>query len=231
MLEKIRMLKRHVLELEDSLKDCQQDKFSNQANEIRTILNELESQFNTSIKAFGELFDTDNIQIELGEEPAEKVEFKDFDVDLDVEYNPSTGTVIHTNRKFVSEVINELYFLYKPVERINVFEGNYLERFADERTDQLMKSRSINQHNEFWKIHQTVRGNVYGSVPTELIADESKETLRRFGWKDVSVKIHDFGVLNIDVDELINYIEENFEFYILLFEEETNTHLVLEYEI
>jgi hypothetical protein len=94
-----------------------------------------------------------------------------------------------------------------------------------------MKSRSINQHNEFWKIHQTVRGNVYGSVPTELIADESKETLRRFGWKDVSVKIHDFGVLNIDVDELINYIEENFEFYILLFEEETNTHLVLEYEI
>lgn len=231
MLEKIRMLKRHVLELEDALKECQEDKFSVEANEIRSVLKQLEGEFNTSIKAFGELFDADHIQIELADESSEKLEFKDFDVDLDVEYNPATGRVIHTNRKFISEVINELDFLYKPVDRINVFEGNYLEKFANERTDQLMKSRSINQHNEFWKIHQTVRGNIYGSVPKELIAEDSRETLRRFGWRDVSVKIHDFGILNIDVDELINYIEENFEYFILLFEEETNTHLVLEYDI
>lgn len=231
MLDKIRQLKRHVLELEESLKECEQDKFTQQAQEIRGILNQLEGEFNTSIKAFGELFDTENIQIELAEPSPDQLEFKDFDIDLDVEYNPSTGTVIHTNRKFTSEVINELNFLYKPVDRINVFEGNYLEYFAEERTDQLMKSRSINQHNEFWKLHQTVRGNVYGSVPSELIAGESVETLKRFGWKDVMVKIHDFGTLNVDVDELILHIEEQFEYFILLFEEETNTHLVLEYAI
>jgi len=231
MLDKIRQLKRHVLELEESLKECEQDKFTQQAQEIRGILNQLEGEFNTSIKAFGELFDTENIQIELAEPTPDQLEFKDFDIDLDVEYNPSTGTVIHTNRKFTSEVINELNFLYKPVDRINVFEGNYLEYFAEERTDQLMKSRSINQHNEFWKLHQTVRGNVYGSVPSELIAGESVETLKRFGWKDVMVKIHDFGTLNVDVDELILHIEEQFEYFILLFEEETNTHLVLEYAI
>jgi len=231
MLEKVRTLKRHVLELEDSLKECEQDKFKQHANDIRQILNQLEGEFNTSIQAFGELFDTDNIQIELAEPPKEQVKFKDFDIELDVEYNPSTGTVIHTNRKFVSEVINELNFLYKPVDRINVFEGKYLEMFAEERTDQLMKSRSINQHNEFWKMHQTVRGNVYGSVPSELLASDNVETLKRFGWKDVMVKIHDFGVLNVDLDELINHIEETYEYFILLFEEETNTHLVLEYAI
>lgn len=231
MLEKIRVLKKHVLELEDALKECNQGNFKNHAGEIRNLLNQLEDEFNTSIKAFGELFDTDNIQIELAEPSPDQVEFKDFDIDLDVEYNPSTGTVLQTNRKFTSELINELQFLYKPTERINVFEGNYLEKFAEERTDQLMKSRSINQHNEFWKMHQTVRGNVYGSVPMELITGESVDTLKRFGWKGVSVRIYDFGVLNVEVDELITYIEEAYEYYILLFEEETNTHLVLEYEI
>ncbi|MBN2898793.1 MAG: hypothetical protein JXO44_08455 [Clostridia bacterium] len=231
MLEKIRMLKRHVLELEEALKECKQEDFSKHASDIKSILNQLEGEFNTSLKVFGELFDTDNIQIELAEPSPDQLEFKDFDIDLDVEYNPSTGTVLQTNRKFSSTIINELKFLYKPVERINVFEGNYLERFADERTDQLMKSRSINQHNEFWKLHQTVRGNVYGSVPAELLSQDSLDTLRRFGWKDVEVRIHDFGVLNVDVDELIHHIEEKFEHYILLFEEETSTHLVLEYEI
>lgn len=231
MLEKIRTLKRHVLELEEALKECEREKFTQNSKEIRGILDQLDAEFNTSLKAFGELFDTENIQIELAEPAEPHVEFKDFDIDLDVEYNPSTGTVIHTNRKFTSKVINELIFLYKPVERINVFEGNYLERFAEERTDQLMKSRSINQHNEFWKMHQTVRGNVYGSVPVELLATDSVETLKRFGWRNVQVKIHDFGILNVDVEELIGFIEEQFEYYILLFEEETNTHLVLEYEL
>ncbi len=231
MLEKIRTLKRHVLELEESLKECKQEQFTHHAKEIRSILNQLEGEFNTSIKAFGELFDTDNIQIELAEPSPDQIEFKDFDIDLDVEYNLSTGKVIQANRHFSSEVINELNFLYKPVDRVNVFEGNYLERFAEERTDQLMKSRSINQHNEFWKLHQTVRGNVYGSVPTELLSADSIETLRRFRWKDVTVKIHDYGVVNVDLDELITHIEEKYEFFILLFEEETNTHLVLEYSI
>lgn len=231
MLEKIRTLKRHVLELEASLKECEQEKFTHHAKEIRGILNQLEGEFNKSIKAFGELFDTDNIQIELAEPSSDQIDFKDVDIELDVEYNPSTGTVIHTNRHFTSDIINELNFLYKPVDRINVFDGNYLEKFAEERTDQLMKSRSINQHNEFWKLHQTVRGNVYGSVPTELLTPENLETLRRFGWKDVMVSIHDYGVLNVDLDELISHIEEQHEFFILLFEEETNTHLVLEYSI
>ncbi|GKT22192.1 hypothetical protein ADUPG1_004496, partial [Aduncisulcus paluster] len=56
-----------------------------------------------------------------------------------------------------------------------------------------MKAMAINQHNEFWKQHRTVHGNVYGSVPKELIKPVHAEQLERFGWHEVNVNILDFG--------------------------------------
>ena len=128
-------------------------------------------------------------------------------------------------------IINTLTFLYKPTKRIDIFEGRYLEFFAEERTEQLMKAMAINQHNEFWKQHETINGNIYGSVPKELIKGDQAEQLSRFGWHEVNVNILDFGAGIEDQRELVRFCNISFPHYILIMEETTETYLVLEYLI
>jgi len=128
-------------------------------------------------------------------------------------------------------IINTLTFLYKPTKRIDIFEGRYLEFFAEERTEQLMKAMAINQHNEFWKQHKTVNGNVFGSLPKELIKNESVDQLERYGWLEVNVNILDFGQKVEDERELVRFCNISFPHYILILEETTNAYLVLEYLI
>ncbi len=127
------------------------------------------------------------------------------------------------------DIINTIAFLYKPTKRIDIFEGNYLEFFAEERTEQLMKAMAINQHNEFWKQHQTIHGNIYGSVPKELIKPENADQLERFGWHEVNVNVLDFGAEIEDERELVRYCNISFPHYILILEETTSSYLVLEY--
>lgn len=74
------------------------------------------------------------------------------------------------------------FLLIKNVEVDDLYEDNYLVNFCEERTRELMKARAINTHNEFWKQHQTVAGNVYGSVPSELLRKENIEILMDYGW-------------------------------------------------
>ncbi len=128
-------------------------------------------------------------------------------------------------------IINTIAFLYKPTKRIDIFEGNYLEFFAEERTEQLMKAMAINQHNEFWKQHKTIHGNVFGSVPNELIKKENADQLERFGWHEVNVNVLDFGNEIEDERELVRYCNISFPHYILIMEETTGSYLVLEYLI
>ncbi len=128
-------------------------------------------------------------------------------------------------------VINTLSFLYKPTKRIDIFEGSYLEFFAEERTEQLMKAMAINQHNEFWKQHITIHGNIFGSVPKELIKTASVDQLKKYGWLDVNVNILDFGHEIEDERELVRYCNISFPNYILIKEETTHSYLVLEYLI
>lgn len=128
-------------------------------------------------------------------------------------------------------LITEIEFLYKPVTMKNVYAGNYLERFAEERTNDLKYSKAINQHNEFWKQHETIAGNVYGSVPMELINADSANYLARSGWLTVSV-----DVLEVDFDcedkrACVEYCETYFNKYIIVNELETNSILVLKYNI
>jgi len=128
-------------------------------------------------------------------------------------------------------IINTIAFMYKPTKRIDIYEGNYLEFFAEERTEQLMKAKAINQHNEFWKQHETINGNIYGSVPKELIKGAQAEQLSRFGWHEVNVNILDFGAGIEDERELVRFCNISFPHYILIMEETTETYLVLEYLI
>jgi len=127
--------------------------------------------------------------------------------------------------------INSLPFLMKPVMRENLFEGNYLERFSEERTEQLMKARAINNHNEFWKLHETMKGNVYGSVPVELIAEDSAAILSNCGWETVSVDILDFGIKRTDYREIANFCDSTFDYFILVKETSTDTILALVFNI
>ncbi len=138
------------------------------------------------------------------------------------------------NKKTMSRpynIINTINFLYKPTKRIDIFEGNYLEFFAEERTEQLMKAMAINQHNEFWKQHKTIHGNVFGSVPKELIKSVHADQLEKYGWLDVNVNVLDFGRNVEDEKELVRFCNISFPYYILLLEETTNSYLVLEYLI
>ncbi len=123
--------------------------------------------------------------------------------------------------------INTIPFLMKPVMRENLYEGNYLEAFSEERTEQLMRSRAINNHNEFWKQHETIRGNVYGSVPVELIAEDSVTALVTCGWEIVEVDILDFGQKRVDIRQVTEFCQKNFDYFILVKESSTDTILAL----
>lgn len=123
------------------------------------------------------------------------------------------------------KTINTIPFLMKPVMRENLFEGNYLEHFSDERTEQLMHSRAINNHNEFWKQHDTIRGNIYGSVPLELIAEDSAAALMKYGWEVVEVDILDFGRKRVDIRQVTEFCQKTFDYYILV--KETSTDMIL----
>ncbi len=169
------------------------------------------------------------------EEDMRKIEelcrFIRIDFNHSVEYNKQAPGTNEPVEDLKYETINTLAFLYKPTRRENVYEGNYLEHFAEERTEQLMHARAINQHNEFWKQHETIHGNVYASVPVELIQKESVEALERMGWDHVSVNVIDFGVQAVEKRELIRICEESFPKYILLREATTDSYIVLEYVI
>ncbi len=130
-----------------------------------------------------------------------------------------------TRKDVPYQVINTIPFLMKPVMRENLFEGNYLETFSEERTEQLMRSGAINNHNEFWKQHDTIRGNVYGSVPVELIAPEAAAALSSCGWETVEVDILDFGRKRVDIRLATEFCQKNFDYYILV--KETSTDMVL----
>lgn len=129
----------------------------------------------------------------------------------------------------VYSVINSIPFLVKNVETDDLYADNYLVNFCEERTRELMKARAINTHNDFWKQHQTVAGNVYGSVPSELLRKENVETLIDYNWIEKSVDIIDFKVSGYKKDRILKYVSENFKSYIIVDEIRTNSLLVLRY--
>lgn len=128
-------------------------------------------------------------------------------------------------------VINSIPFLMKSVDTDDIYEDNYLINFCEERTKELMKARAINNHNEFWKQHQTVAGNIYGSVPSELLRKENVEILINYDWTKVSVDIIDFKISGYNRDRIIQYVSDNFKTYIIVDEVRTKSLLILRYNI
>lgn len=127
--------------------------------------------------------------------------------------------------------INTISFIYKPVLIKNYFEGDYIVKFSESRTEDLKKARALNAHNEFWIQHKTIKGTIFGSVPKELLKEDSIKTLLRSGWREAEVDIFDIEERIEDIKEIINFCENTFEHYILIQEELTNTYLILHYKI
>jgi len=135
------------------------------------------------------------------------------------------------NKKIKYCKINTIPFIYKPIIKQNYFEGNYLVKFAEERTRQLQEAKALDVHNEFWINHKTIKGNVFGSVPKELLSDQALNSLYASGWRETSVNILDLKSGGEELKEIIGFCEETFNYYILIKEELTDTYMILEYEI
>jgi len=127
--------------------------------------------------------------------------------------------------------INTIPFIYKPVLIKNYFEGDYIVKFAEARSQDLKKARALDAHNEFWIQHKTIKGNIFGSVPKELLKEESIKSLVRSGWREAEVDIFDIEDCVEDTREIISFCENKFKYYILIQEELTNSYLILNYKI
>lgn len=130
-----------------------------------------------------------------------------------------------------SSKINTITFMYKPLRVTNYFDGDYIVKFAEARSSDLKDAKALDSHNEFWIQHKTIKGNIFGSVPKELLKDESIKTLMKSGWNEAEVDIYDIKECFDDIKEITSFCENTFSNYILIEEELTNTHLILHYKI
>ncbi len=133
-------------------------------------------------------------------------------------------------KNYIYKKINTIPFLIKPIKNhgvSDIYNGNFLERFCEIRTQDLMNALCINQHNAFWHQHQTIKGNVYGAVPKELLSENSINILKKLKWEMVDVDIFDFGKNKEDEDVIIKTCEDKFNDYILVVESSTDAYLAL----
>ncbi|MCT4564202.1 MAG: hypothetical protein N4A68_07745 [Maledivibacter sp.] len=135
----------------------------------------------------------------------------------------------YSNLKCVK--INTISFVYKPILVKNYFEGDYIIRFGEERAKDLKEARALDAHNEFWIQHKTIKGNIFGSIPREFLNEKSLKSLLSSGWKHAEVDIIDIKDDSENIKEIINFCENTFDHYILIKEELTKTHLILNYRI
>ncbi|MEW9121066.1 MAG: hypothetical protein AB2421_00050 [Thermotaleaceae bacterium] len=148
-----------------------------------------------------------------------------MEIKKDIEYKKS----LQSNIKL--DEINELPFLYKPVLKKNYYEGKYLEEFAQKRTSDLKDAKVLDTHNKFWQTHEVLRGNVFGSVPEELISKEAVRKLTNYGWDRVSVRILEIKERECSIKELLEYCELQFNKFLIVREKSSGAELILSYKV
>lgn len=129
------------------------------------------------------------------------------------------------------ENINTISFIYKPILKKNYYEGTYLEEFAERRTYELKEANVLDIHNRFWQTHEVLRGNIFGSLPLELIRKEGAEKLKFFGWDEVSVDVLEVQERKCSMKELVAYCEVKFCHFLIVHEKSTGAELILHYNI
>lgn len=127
------------------------------------------------------------------------------------------------------ELIATVPFLYKPVIVNNYYEGDYLERFAEQRTDELKNAEVIEVHDKFWTFNSVEKGNVFGSIPKELISDKQVDKLLNYGWKDILVDIYEVNDI-LELNDLEKLCKKYMKHFLIVSEVKNNDILVLEYK-
>lgn len=145
----------------------------------------------------------------------------------DVEHHKRTQERFRSKYKY--EYVNEVNFLVKTVSVSNAFTDDYLENFVMVRTNQLEGAGAMDRHNEFWLDYTVIHGNVYGSVPLELLSKESGAKLKTYGWKETPVKVYDFGNQLEMTMAFYEFCDLEFGHYILVKESETGSYMMLQY--
>lgn len=129
------------------------------------------------------------------------------------------------------EIINQIPFLYKPILKKDYYEGNYLEEFCEKRTTELNQAQALTDHNKFWQTHEIIKGNIFGSLPAELISKEAEKKLLYFGWEDIKVNVIEIIKYDCDMKSLIEYCEAKYNYFVIVKEKSTGADMILHYDI
>ncbi|WZL74276.1 hypothetical protein QBE52_05935 [Clostridiaceae bacterium 35-E11] len=135
------------------------------------------------------------------------------------------------NESMKLQKINLIPFIYKPILKKNYYEGTYLEEFAHRRTADLKEANALDIHNKFWQTHEVLRGNVFGSMPVELITNNAIHKLQRLGWDKVKVNILEIQERKCSMKEMVVYCEMNYRHFLIVNEKSTGAELVLHYDV
>ncbi|KXG73591.1 hypothetical protein [Thermotalea metallivorans] len=181
-------------------------------DEIKRITNEIEKSINNGNKIYLEKLLDEMICV------CEKMRS-----DIQAKKNSFHGAKL--------EIINEIRFLYKPVLKKNYYEGTYLEEFSKKRTEDLKEAKALDTHNRFWQTYEIMRGNVFGSIPLELITKDGARRLMGYGWDEVMVRVLEVYERQCSVKELVEYCELNFNNFLIVKEKSTNAEMILHYQI
>lgn len=143
----------------------------------------------------------------------------------------SLGIEESTHREKCFEVINLLDFIFIPFNYKMQDDNIYIENFSKRRFENLKEANVLGDHNNFWSKHETIDGNIYGSVPIELLNAKKVALLEQYGWEKVKVEILDFNCSDFNQKQIKKYCKENLHRYIIIKENETSEILVLNYNL
>lgn len=129
------------------------------------------------------------------------------------------------------EIINEIDFLYKPILKKDYYEGTYLEEFSEKRSEDLKLSNAITNHNKFWQSYEIIKGNIFGSMPKELLTDKGVMDLERSGWDQCKVEVIDILQRHCEFKELVEFCDVKYGKYVIVKEKSSDMEMVLHYMI
>lgn len=130
-----------------------------------------------------------------------------------------------------ADILNVIEFVYLPFDYALEEDYEYIERFSERRFTNLKASDSLRAHDEFWSQHETVSGNIYGSVPVEYLNSQNVKKLESYGWEKIEVEIIAFKDKNLLKKDVMDYCRRNFYRYIIVIEQDTKDFLILNYKI
>ncbi|WP_026895129.1 hypothetical protein [Clostridiisalibacter paucivorans] len=126
--------------------------------------------------------------------------------------------------------ITEIPFIYKPITKQDYYDGDYLHFFGKNRTEELNRAGVLDVHNRFWTANNVENGNIFGSIPVELISNDNKKILLESGWKEVNVHIYDVNN-DLPIEEINEMAYKEFDYYLVITEQKDDQALILEYKI